>query len=80
MGATAVISKTTLAEKRIWRLLQDVPDPEVPVLSILDLGVVRSVDVAADGTVSLSVTPTYVGCPATAAINLAIRTQLLDAG
>ena len=69
-----------LAEKRVWQLMEDVPDPEVPVLSVHDLGVVRSVEVDGAGSVSLGVTPTYVGCPATAAINMAIRSRLLDAG
>ena len=42
-----------------------VPDPEIPVLSVLDLGIVRHVDVGADGTVEVGITPTYSGCPAT---------------
>jgi ring-1,2-phenylacetyl-CoA epoxidase subunit PaaD len=43
--------------------LEDVKDPEIPVLSLVDLGVIR--DVAIDGsTVSLALTPTFVGCPA----------------
>lgn len=70
----------SLAEKRVWTVLAKVPDPEVPVLSVLDLGIIRRVDIKEDGTVSLAVTPTYVGCPATSAINLAIRGKLLDAG
>lgn len=66
-------------EAAVWTLLQEVPDPEVPVLTVLDLGVVRSVQVNGD-TVHLEVTPTYSGCPATAAINMAIRDRLLQAG
>ena len=68
------------AEAAIWQLLEEVPDPEVPVLTILDLGVVRSVAVAEDGGIRIGVTPTYSGCPATAAINMAIRDRLLQAG
>ncbi|NMM42875.1 phenylacetate-CoA oxygenase subunit PaaJ [Rhodospirillaceae bacterium KN72] len=67
-------------EAAIWRLLEEVPDPEVPVLTILDLGVVRSVAVAENGAIRIGVTPTYSGCPATAAINMAIRDRLLQAG
>lgn len=64
----------------IWNLLDEVPDPEVPALSVRDLGVVRDVTVDAAGVVRLKVTPTYSGCPATAAINLSIRDRLLRAG
>jgi ring-1,2-phenylacetyl-CoA epoxidase subunit PaaD len=68
------------AEAAIWHLLEEVPDPEVPALTVLDLGVVRMVSVGDRGQVSLDVTPTYSGCPATAAINMAIRDRLLQAG
>jgi ring-1,2-phenylacetyl-CoA epoxidase subunit PaaD len=67
-------------EAAIWDLLEEVPDPEVPALSIRDLGVVRDVRVDENGAVRLAVTPTYSGCPATAAINLSIRDRLLRAG
>ena len=59
----------------ILAVLADVPDPEIPVVSVLDLGIVRGVE---DGAVL--VTPTYSGCPATAAITAAIRAALDDAG
>jgi len=52
----------------------------VPVLNVLDLGIVRRVAVTDDGAVELDVTPTYSGCPATVAINMAIRDRLLTAG
>lgn len=48
----------------IFRLVGEVPDPEVPVLTIADLGVLRSVDTNADGSIVVSITPTYSGCPA----------------
>ena len=62
------------AEAAIWHLLEEVPDPEVPALTVLDLGVVRMVSVGDRGQVSLDVTPTYSGCPATAAINISRKT------
>ena len=68
------------AEAAIWHLLEEVPDPEVPALTVLDLGVVRMVSVGDRGQVSLDVTPTYSGCPTTSAINMAIRDRLLQAG
>ncbi|MGB1217087.1 MAG: iron-sulfur cluster assembly protein, partial [Saprospiraceae bacterium] len=48
---------------KIYDLLEQVPDPEVPVLSILDLGIVRNVEME-DKKVIVTITPTYTGCPA----------------
>lgn len=68
------------AEDALWELLARVPDPEIPVLSIVDLGVVRYVRRAADGALHVGITPTYTGCPATAAIRSATRAALDAAG
>ncbi len=57
-----------------------VPDPEVPVLTIADLGVLREVTVAQDGSVDVTVTPTYSGCPALDTIRADVVTALRDAG
>jgi ring-1,2-phenylacetyl-CoA epoxidase subunit PaaD len=66
-------------EKKIWDLLGNVNDPEVPVLSILDLGIVR--EVAVNGNfVEVKITPTYSGCPAMDMIATNIRMELLAAG
>ena len=54
-------------------------DPEIPVLTIEDLGILRGVE-RRDGTIVVSLTPTYTGCPATFVIRLAVETALLDAG
>lgn len=63
----------------IWGWLADVPDPEIPVISVVELGIVRGV--AWDGdTVEVAVTPTYSGCPATTVISLDIETALRDRG
>lgn len=70
----------TPAEDALWELLARVPDPEIPVLSIVDLGVVRYVRRAADGALHVGITPTYTGCPATAAIRSATRAALDAAG
>jgi len=59
----------------IWAVLKDVPDPEIPVVSVLDLGIVRSVD-----EVRVIITPTYSGCPATDFIERNIREALDSAG
>ena len=54
-------------EKRAWNIAATVVDPEIPVLSIADLGILRKVDVAG-GEVTVTITPTYSGCPAMDAI------------
>ena len=66
-------------EEKIWDLLGNVTDPEVPVLTILDLGIVRQVAVHDDG-VEITITPTYSGCPAMDMIATNIRMELLAAG
>jgi ring-1,2-phenylacetyl-CoA epoxidase subunit PaaD len=66
-------------EQLIWTLLAEVPDPEIPVLSIVDLGIVRHVRPDADGRLHVGITPTYSGCPATEVIRIAVRAAL-DAG
>ena len=74
MTAPASLAKTR-EEKAVWTVLRAVPDPEVPVLSVVDLGIVR--DVALDGRdVTVTITPTYSGCPAMLAIEADILTAL----
>jgi len=64
---------------QVWEWLDAVPDPEIPVISVVDLGIVR--DVAWDGdTLEVAVTPTYSGCPATSIISMDIETALRDHG
>lgn len=64
---------------QVWRWLSEVPDPEIPVLSLTDLGVIR--DVAWEGEMlAVTVTPTYSGCPATAVIEMDIAAALKAQG
>jgi ring-1,2-phenylacetyl-CoA epoxidase subunit PaaD len=65
-------------EQRVLEVLARVPDPEIPAVSVVDLGIVRGV--RAGPPVRVAVTPTYTGCPATAAIEVAIRRALDAAG
>lgn len=67
------------SEEQVWEWLEAVPDPEIPVLSVVDLGIVRKVSVAVDG-VEISVAPTYSGCPATEVIEKSIVDSLVDRG
>ncbi len=66
-------------EKKIWEILQTVADPEVPVLTILDLGIVRDVKID-DEVVEVIITPTYTGCPAMDMISMDIKLKLLENG
>ena len=69
----------TLTSASAWAALAEVLDPEVPVLSVLELGIVRDLVVQGD-TVCVTVTPTYSGCPATEVIQDEIIRALTDAG
>lgn len=63
----------------LWDVLREVLDPEVPALSVVDLGIVRGVEVVGE-EVTVTVTPTYSGCPATREIEREIRAALARAG
>jgi len=52
-----------VTEAQVWEALAEIPDPEIPVISLVDLGVIRSVDVAGE-QVKVEFTPTFLGCPA----------------
>ncbi|MDO4637600.1 MAG: 1,2-phenylacetyl-CoA epoxidase subunit PaaD [Lautropia sp.] len=60
---------------QVWRWLDQVPDPEIPVISLVDLGIIRELHYDA-GTLVVTVTPTYSGCPATTIINRDIESAL----
>ena len=70
---------TSAIAARAWEILAGVADPEIPVVSVVDLGIVR--EVRAEGAaLEITVTPTYSGCPATQVIEASIRRALADAG
>ena len=69
---------TTFDREQILEWLSDVADPEIPVLTITDLGIVR--DVHCDDGVTVSLTPTYSGCPATEAIEASVVAALEERG
>lgn len=68
-----------ISEQDIWRILEDVKDPEVPVLSVVDLGIVRKVSTQ-DDHIDITITPTYSGCPAMDVISMDIRLKLMEKG
>lgn len=66
--------------QQIWEWLTSVPDPEIPVLSVIDLGIVRDVSWTDAAECLVTITPTYSGCPATEVIGTAIRDELTKRG
>ena len=79
------MSRATPAEppvarlERVWAVAAEVLDPELPVLTLADLGVLRDVRLDGDRVV-VTITPTYSGCPAMAAMRADLRTRLRGAG
>ena len=68
------------AEAVAWAALAEIADPEIPVLSIVDLGLVRHIKATGSDQIEVGLTPTYSGCPATAVIRGAVLTALKSAG
>lgn len=69
----------------VWQILETVCDPEVPVLTITDLGIIRKIKIAdnpplGDGGIEIIITPTYTGCPAMDMIAMNIRLALIENG
>ena len=65
---------------QVWAWLGDVPDPEIPVISVVDLGIVRAVDVVSGEECIVTITPTYSGCPAMQVIADAVTEALRSHG
>ena len=76
----AAIEAMTERTAAVWRVLEDVPDPEIPALSVVDLGIVRFVRWGADDMLHVGLTPTYSGCPATEVIRGSVKRALTRAG
>ena len=74
-----MVTAFTIQTKDIWRILEEVTDPEIPVLTITDLGIVRDVKLN-DDEVEIIITPTYSGCPAMDMIAMNIKLALLENG
>jgi ring-1,2-phenylacetyl-CoA epoxidase subunit PaaD len=64
-----------VTEAQVWAALDEIPDPEIPVISLVDLGVIRSVDVS-KGHVHVEFTPTFLGCPALEFMKRAIEEKV----
>jgi ring-1,2-phenylacetyl-CoA epoxidase subunit PaaD len=70
----------TVLTADVYRILQEVKDPEIPVISVVELGIVRNVCVDDEQHVDIYITPTYSGCPAMDVIPVMIRQAVVDAG
>lgn len=79
MSMTTTTSPRVTREQ-VWQVAATVTDPELPVLTLADLGVLREVRVDDDGAVVVTITPTYSGCPAMAAMRDDLVRVLRDAG
>ena len=64
---------------QVWEAFEEIPDPEIPVVSLVDLGVIRSVDVH-DGHVRVEFTPTFLGCPALEVMKRALEQSVAALG
>jgi len=67
------------SKRKVWEILETVTDPEVPVLTVTDLGIIRDVKIN-DDEIEVIITPTYTGCPAMDMIAANIRMELLMSG
>jgi ring-1,2-phenylacetyl-CoA epoxidase subunit PaaD len=68
-----------MTAEEIWRILEQVKDPEIPAVSVVELGMIRSVGVEGDQII-VTLTPTFIGCPALQMIQSEIEARLLQAG
>jgi ring-1,2-phenylacetyl-CoA epoxidase subunit PaaD len=80
LRSTASATNPDATPERIWQLLEQVPDPEIPVVSIRELGILRDVRTAANGSIEVVITPTYSGCPAMGQIEDDVKAALQQAG
>jgi ring-1,2-phenylacetyl-CoA epoxidase subunit PaaD len=74
--ATLTPQPTTLDEATIRAALADVTDPEIPAITIVDLGIVHRAEIGPDGAIHVELLPTFVGCPAIEMIQSAVRDRL----
>jgi ring-1,2-phenylacetyl-CoA epoxidase subunit PaaD len=71
--------RAVVTSDEVWEALAEIPDPEIPVISIVDLGVVKNIEVV-DGNVSVDFTPTFMGCPALDTMRVAMEARIAELG
>jgi ring-1,2-phenylacetyl-CoA epoxidase subunit PaaD len=67
-------------EEAVWSALENVKDPEIPVISVVDMGMISGIEIGDNNSVTVKLLPTFVGCPALDMMKQDIRGQLLKAG
>ena len=80
MNPLATVAATPINVEQVWTWLGEVADPEIPVISVVDLGIVRAVDLVSANECIVTITPTYSGCPAMAVIAEAVTDALHSHG
>ena len=78
-GATQRAGGDVVTAERVWEALGEIPDPEIPVISLVDLGVIRDVAVE-NGRVRVEFTPTFLGCPALEVMRDAMAARIAELG
>jgi ring-1,2-phenylacetyl-CoA epoxidase subunit PaaD len=70
----------TYTEQEVWKALEEVKDPEIPTLSMVDMGIITDVKLNEDGSVYVEMTPTFVGCPALKMMENMVSDRLREVG
>lgn len=78
-SGSKLTERTHITKEDIWSFLEEVTDPEIPVLNIVEMGIVRNVEIT-EGKITVRITPTYSGCPAMNAIENEINKKLSEKG
>ena len=69
-----------ISETEIWSALENVKDPEIPVISVVDMGMITGIEIRDSNSAQITMTPTFVGCPAIDIIKKNIREEILKLG
>jgi len=72
--------KHKITKEDIWLSLQDVKDPEIPTISVVELGIITDVEILGDDSVSITMTPTFAGCPALKILESLVKEKILQLG
>src|SRR5574343_408236 len=74
------MESVTINEAFVWQSLETVKDPEIPTISMVDMGIITKVEVREDETVYVEMTPTFVGCPALKMMEQMVYDRLIEVG
>jgi ring-1,2-phenylacetyl-CoA epoxidase subunit PaaD len=71
-------TKTKISKEEIFKALEDVKDPEIPSVSLVDLGIVTDVNISGENFISITLTPTFSGCPALKVMETLVKEKLME--